>query len=121
MPYLLIITLAHPPIPSQISHTLLDIISLGVDAVLCHDQDTCSVRQFTLAHVAKYHSTISCKMSSNFPLTGFKATEYVHRLKTIDTTVPLYQMGERIEGEINIYYLLLISTIRIIDINNWHY
>jgi len=36
-------------IPSQIQHTLFDIISLGVDAVLCHDQDTC--RQFTLVHV----------------------------------------------------------------------
>jgi len=28
-------------IPSQIPHTLFDIISLGVDAILCHDQDTC--------------------------------------------------------------------------------
>jgi len=41
MTYLLIITLATLPIPSQIPHTVFDIISLGVDAVLCHDQDTC--------------------------------------------------------------------------------
>jgi len=33
MTYLLIITLAHSPIPSQIPHTLFDIITLGVDAV----------------------------------------------------------------------------------------
>jgi len=41
MTYLLIITLAPSPIPIQIPHILFDIISLGVDAVLCHDQDTC--------------------------------------------------------------------------------
>jgi len=41
MTYLLIITLAPSPIPSQIPQTLFEIISLGVDAVLCHDQDTC--------------------------------------------------------------------------------
>jgi len=41
MSNLLIITLAPFPIPSQITHTLFDIISIGVDAVLCHDQDTC--------------------------------------------------------------------------------
>jgi len=40
MTYLLIITLAPSPIPSQIPHTLFDIISLDVDAVLCNDQDT---------------------------------------------------------------------------------
>jgi len=33
MTYLLIITLAPSPIPSQIPHTLFDIISLGADAV----------------------------------------------------------------------------------------
>jgi len=32
------------------------------------------VRQFTLVHVAKCHSTISWIMSSYFPMTGFKAT-----------------------------------------------
>jgi len=41
MTYLLIITLAPSPIPSQILHTLFDTISLGMDAVLCHDYDTC--------------------------------------------------------------------------------
>jgi len=41
MTYLLIITLAPSPIPSKIPHTLFDIISLGVDSVLCYDQDTC--------------------------------------------------------------------------------
>jgi len=40
MTYLLIITLAPSPTPSQIPHTIFDIISLSVDAVLCHDQDT---------------------------------------------------------------------------------
>jgi len=35
MTYLLIIKLA--PSPSQIPHTPFDIISLGGDAVLCHD------------------------------------------------------------------------------------
>jgi len=34
MTYLLIITLASSPIPNQIPHTIFDIISLGVDAVL---------------------------------------------------------------------------------------
>jgi len=37
MTYLLIITLAPSPITSQIPYTLLDIISLSADAVLCHD------------------------------------------------------------------------------------
>jgi len=32
------------------------------------------VRQSTLVHVAKCHSTISCIMSSYFPMTGFRAT-----------------------------------------------
>jgi len=41
MTYLLIITLAPSPIPSQSQQIVFDIISLGVDAVLCHDQDTC--------------------------------------------------------------------------------
>jgi len=41
MTYLLINALAPSPIPCQIPHTLFDIIILGVDAVLCHDQDTC--------------------------------------------------------------------------------
>jgi len=40
MTYLLIITLAPLPILNQILHTLFDIISLGEDAVLCHDRDT---------------------------------------------------------------------------------
>jgi len=40
MTYLLIIMLVPSPIPSQIPHTLFDIIPLGVDAVLSHDQDT---------------------------------------------------------------------------------
>jgi len=41
MIYLHIITLAPSPIPSQIPHTLFKIISLDVDAVICHDRDTC--------------------------------------------------------------------------------
>jgi len=40
MTYLFIITLESSPTPSQITHTLFDIISLDVDAVYCHDQDT---------------------------------------------------------------------------------
>jgi len=35
---------------------------------------TTCIRQFTLVHVAKCHSTISWKMSSYFPLTSFKAS-----------------------------------------------
>jgi len=49
MTYLLSITLALSSIPSQIPHTLFDIISIGVDAVLCHDQDTCKPAH-TCAH-----------------------------------------------------------------------
>jgi hypothetical protein len=49
--------LAPSPIPSQIPHTLFGIISLGGDAVYSHAQD--NVRQFTLVHTAKCHSTIS--------------------------------------------------------------
>jgi len=37
MTYLLIMTLSPSPIPSQVLNTLFDIISLGVDAVSCHD------------------------------------------------------------------------------------
>jgi len=57
MTYLLIITLAPSPIPSQIPHDLFDIISLGVDAF--YVMTRIHVRQFTLVHVAKCHSTIS--------------------------------------------------------------
>jgi len=39
MLFYLIITLAPSPIPRQ-PDSAFDIISLGVDAVLCHDQDT---------------------------------------------------------------------------------
>jgi len=41
MTFLLIITIAPSPIRSQIPHTLFNMTSLGVDAVLCHDQNTC--------------------------------------------------------------------------------
>jgi len=40
MTYLLIITYAPSPIPSQIPHTLFDIISFGEDAVVCHEQES---------------------------------------------------------------------------------
>jgi len=54
MTYLLIITLAPSPIPSQIQHTLLDIISLGVDAVLCHVMTgTHVIGQFTIVKKVK--------------------------------------------------------------------
>jgi len=57
MTYLLIITLAPSPIPRQIPHTLFNIISLGVDAVYVITRT--HVRQLTLVHIAKCHSTIS--------------------------------------------------------------
>jgi len=56
MTYLLIITLAPSPIPSQIPHTLFDIISLSVDAVLCHDQDTCKTGHTRLS--TKQNATV---------------------------------------------------------------
>jgi len=49
MTYFLIHTLAHSPMPSQIPHTLFDIISLGVDAVQHHAQDKCKT-DHTCAH-----------------------------------------------------------------------
>jgi len=67
MTYLPIITSAHLPIPSQTRHTLFEIISLGVDAILCHDQDTCKT----------IHTCSRSKMpqdNSYFPMTVFKAT-----------------------------------------------
>jgi len=67
-----IFTLAPSPIPSQIPHTLFDIISLGVDPVLCRNQDTCKTVH-TCAR-SKCISTISWIMSSYLPMTGFRAT-----------------------------------------------
>jgi len=56
MTYLLIITLVPLPIPSQIQHTLFDIISLSVDAVLCHDEDTCkTVRPCARSKMPQYN------------------------------------------------------------------
>jgi len=52
MTYLLIITLAPSPIPSQIQSTLFGIISLGVDTVLCHDQEICKT------HVRQQNATL---------------------------------------------------------------
>jgi len=37
--------LAPSPILSKIPHILFDIISVGVDAVLCHEQDICKTVQ----------------------------------------------------------------------------
>jgi len=81
MTYLLLITLAPSPIPSQIADTLFDIISLGVDAVLCHDEDTCK----TLVHVAKCRLVIFPRQVSG--------QQYEHRQETIDTIVPLPDGG----------------------------
>jgi len=69
---LLIITLVPSPILSQIPHTLFDIIySVWMQFYV---MTRTHVRQFTIVHVAKCHSTISWIMSSYFPMTGFKAT-----------------------------------------------
>jgi len=70
----LLITLAPSLIPSQILHTLFEIIPLGVDAILCHDQDTCKTVNTCALHVAKCHIIISWIMYRNFPTTGFGAT-----------------------------------------------
>jgi len=56
---LLIITLAPSPIPSQIPHTLFNIISLGVDAVLCHDQDTCKTVHTGARSKMPQHNTVN--------------------------------------------------------------
>jgi len=53
----------------MIPHTLCDIISLGADVVLC---SRTHVRQFTLVHVAKCHSTKSWIMSSYFSIHWFQ-------------------------------------------------
>jgi len=77
------------PMPSQIPHTLFDIISLGVDAVLCHDQETCKTA----------HTCARSKMPQDniviFPRLVSRQ-QYVHRQETIDTNVPLPDEGVNI-------------------------
>jgi len=58
MTYWLVITLVPSPISSQITQTLFDIISLGVDAVLCHDQDTAVVKLY--GSMYKCHQMYQC-------------------------------------------------------------
>jgi len=67
-------------------HTRFDIISLGVEAVLSHDQDTCKTVRTCVR--SKIHSTISWIISSQLPMNGFKDSTDGHQQKTIDTTVP---------------------------------
>jgi len=82
MIYLLIITLAPTPIPCQIPHTLFDIISLGVEAILCHDQDTRkTVHTCARSKMPQYNIVIFKRLVSR--------QQYVHRQETIKTTVPL--------------------------------
>jgi len=74
MTYLLIILLAPSPIPSQIPHTVFDIIIHSV-WMQFYVMTRTHVRQFiTRVHVATCHSTVSWIMSNYFPMTGFKAT-----------------------------------------------
>jgi len=93
--------LAPSPIQSQISHTLFDIISLGVDTVLCHVRR----EQFILVHGAKCHSTISWIMWCLviFPWLVSRQ-QYVHRQATIDTTLPL-PYGVQVSWIITLMYL----------------
>jgi len=67
MTYLLIIiALASSPIPSQVPHTLFDIISLGVDAVSCHDEDTYVLNQWMYdEHGIEYFNETSGKLYSD--------------------------------------------------------
>jgi len=70
MTYLLI-KLAPSPIPSYIPHTLFDIISLDVDAVLCHDQDTYKTVHTCARSKMPQHNIVNNVYY--FPMTGFKA------------------------------------------------
>jgi len=63
MTYLLIITLAPSPTPSQLPHTLFDIISLGADAPSCPGYMRDSA---LIVHITIIHNTISGIMSSYF-------------------------------------------------------
>jgi len=90
MTYLHIIVLVPSLIPSQIPHTLFDIISLGVDAVLCYDQYTCEAVHTWARN--KCLSVISWRICSNFPWL-LSRQQYVDRQGTIDKTVPLPERG----------------------------
>jgi len=68
--WLINVTLARSPIPSQIPHTLSDIISLGVDAVLCHDQDTCMTVHTCARSKMPQYNIMKCLVI--FPWTGLK-------------------------------------------------
>jgi len=50
------------PIPSQISHTLFDIVSLSVDAILCHDQETIIIRQYALVLCTLHTFSLTYKL-----------------------------------------------------------
>jgi len=66
MTYLLIITLVPSQIPSQILYTLFDLISLGVDAVLCRDQDTCkTVHTYARSKMPQYNIVINVTLFSH--------------------------------------------------------
>jgi len=67
------------PIPSQIPHTLylISFHSVWIQFYVM-TRTHVGLRQFTLVHVAKCHSTISWIMSSYFSMTGFKAGDNRH-------------------------------------------
>jgi len=68
MSYLLIITFVNT---KQIPHTQFDIISLSVDAVLCHDQDTSrTVHSCARSKMPQYNIVNNVQL---FSLNGFKA------------------------------------------------
>jgi len=61
------------------------------------------VRQVTLVHVAKCHSTISWIMFTYFPMNGFRATVCA-LTETINTTVPLPDGGKNMDQSKSFHY-----------------
>jgi len=68
-------------------------------------------RQFTCVHVAKCHSTTPWILSSYFPMTASRQ-QYVHRQRTIDTTVPIPRRGTKLRrGRNNLISSRIMKTL----------
>jgi len=73
MTYLPIITLVPSPIASQLPHTLIDTISLCVDAVQHHAQDICKTIHTCAPSKMQQHNIVN-SVNSYFPMSGSRAT-----------------------------------------------
>jgi len=77
------------------------------------------VRQFTLVHTAKCHSTISCIMSSYFPMTGFRATVCV--TITFCALKPVISDNIQKYSSIDLFEFLWFQFHNVVEISNKYY